>query len=321
MAQTNSNFATAGGVYPLGVSVSMIAAAIILSLVDLTFLNDVIGKLLDLGSVESMAIAFTLGLIGIAFMAHQGIKEAHGTQELHSTITHYVLWIGLGVSFVVIRLFSASIMQLDESLGDASLIDFFGLSIREVDLVLGPIMMILYLATGILAKDGFKNLLMNPEHKNWWNSWSKSRKEKKAKEEQLKADAARKLADQRDEAERKQKERELEIEENRRKQKEASEKSAIASALNGSYGNAMAQYRTKEKEIKEKYQKISANIDDIRAIDKLEDEFETKVKPGLLKIVQDSIHSVQNNTALAIRKKTGEDITRLRAAIEAHNKD
>ena len=45
-------------VYPLSLSLGLITAAVILSFVDLMFLNDVIGKVLDLGLTESMVIAF-----------------------------------------------------------------------------------------------------------------------------------------------------------------------------------------------------------------------------------------------------------------------
>ena len=322
MAQgIKTNMSKQKGVYPLAVSISMIVAAVLLSFVDLAFLNDVIGKLLDLGSAESMAIAFALGLVGISIMAHLGIKEAHGSERLSSALTHYLLWVGLGVLFVLIRLFSAALMQLDESLGDEALMNFFGFNIRQVDLVLGPVMMILYLATGILAKDGFKHLLVNDEFENWRDSWKQSRLAKKTKEDRLREQAEKRIALLRDDAERKQKEREEEIEQDRINKKRANEQSAIANALNGNYSNALAQYRAKEKEIKEKYQKIAANMDEIKNIDKQEKDFETKVKPGLITIVRGSITSVRNNTAWAIRKKTGEDINRLRETIASHIKN
>lgn len=92
----------------------------------------------------------------------------------------------------------------------------------------------------------------------------------------------------------------------------------IQDALNGDYNSALTQLRAKEKEIKEKYVKISANISFIKNIDRQEKEFESKVKPGLMDIVDASIHSAQNSVALAIRKKTGTDIEMLRKTIEIH---
>lgn len=308
MAQNKSVSMFRNSAYPIPVSLAMIVIAIVLSFVDLAFLNDVIGKVLDLGSTESMAIAFALGLVGIAIMMHKGVKEAHGMEGLSSSLSHYLLWIFLGIAFVLIRLFSATIMQLDESSGDQSLMNIMGITIRQVDLVVTPLMLFLYFATGLLAKDGVKNLLLNPDYDKWWTSWREARKNKKTKEEKMRESAEKRMAKLQEEAEQKRRQREKEMEDDR-----------IKNALTGSYSNALVQYRAKEKEIQEKYQIISSNLDYVIGIDKQEQEFEYKVKPSLLSIVEHSIQSVQNNVALAMRKKTGGDITKLRDEIQNYN--
>lgn len=319
MSEAKPNLFSGKRIYPLSVSIPMIAIAIIVSLVDLTFLNDVIGKVLDIGSLESIAIAFALGLVGIVIMAHQGVKAAHGAESRMSAIVHYTLWILLGLAFVLIRLFSATIMELDTASGDQSLITVLGLNIRQIDFVLAPLMLILYFATGLMVKDGVKNLLLNPEFENGLAKWKADRLQKKLENSKREKKAEDRVNKQRDEAEREREKRGKEIEEARRKAKEQEESKRVKDALNGTYSNALAQFRDKEQEIKEIHQKISANNDYVRNIDKQEKEFEVKTKPALLHIVDESIKSTQSNVALKMRNKTGEDMVRLRNAIDSHN--
>jgi hypothetical protein len=307
MAAKNTD-AFVRGTYPLGVSTVMIVAAVILSLVDLTFLNDVIGKVLDFGPTESMLVAFALGLVGVAIMAHQGIKAAHGDEGVASAIGHYSLWIALGAAFVLIRLFSASILQLDGSTNDESLVAILGLNIRQVDLVLSPLMFFLYIATGLMVKDGFKHLLLNPDFDRRLAIWKQNKEARTRAEEERRKEAEDRVSKVQARAEESAVARQEEIEEGR-----------VRNALNGNYSNALVQFRAKEKEIKSKYQQIVANIDYVKSIDKQEKDFEVKVKPGLAHIVSASILSVQNSIALALRKKTGEDLNSLREATEAYN--
>jgi len=300
---------TTNTAYPLTLSVAMIVAAIVLSFVDLAFLNEVIGKILDIGATESMLIAFALGLIGIALMAHQGIRQAHGESKFSAAIAHYLLWIALGFAFVLIRLFSASILGLSVS-GDEKIVNILGVAVREVDLVISPLMLILYFATGILSKDGFKNLFSNPDFGDWLKAIKDKNAAQKSRERQLKEQAEAEIEKARREAE-----------ERLGSQMELTAAGAKKEKLTKEYIRALQLYRTKEAEIKEKYQRISSNISYIKSIDKQELEFETKVKPGLNNIVQESVYSVQNNIALAIRKKTGANITELRSVIDSYNRD
>lgn len=302
------NLALGKTVYPLTASVTMIAAAILLSFVDLTFLNEVIGKVLDAGPTLSMAVAFALGLVGIGLMAHQGVRMAHRDDKLSVTIILYTLWTCFGIALVFIRLFSATILGLDSAVGDQSLISISSLNFRQIDLVLAPVMFFLYLATGFMVMDGVKNLYLNPEFDKWKESRRKSREELKIEAAKLKAEAALRIERLRNDAE---KEKDGRI--------KAIKEQQLKDALEREYTNALREYRMKERELKETHQKISANIDYVKNIDKQENEFESKVKPSLMKIVTTSINSAQNSVALTIRKKTNEDLSALRHVIDTHN--
>lgn len=321
LANNGNYFKSVEKTYPIPISLTLIIAAIILSFVDLMFLNDVIGKILDLSSGESMVIAFALGMVGIFIMAHQGVRISHGAEKKRYALGHYALWIFLGLAFVLIRFFSASILQLDGASGDESLVAIMGLSVREVDVVLAPLMMFLYLATGLMVKDGVKHLLLNPEFEAWRDERKKSKSERRSREEKLRLKAEARVAKAQDEAEKTQEARILELAKIRGEQQQSDKSAAIASALNGDYDSALKQYNAKLNEMKEKYRTISSNIDYVKNIDKQEDQFEHKVKPSLLKIVQGSIDTAQNSVALAIRRKTGEDIAGLCEVIDTHNID
>ena len=294
--------------YPLSLSLGLIATAVILSFVDLMFLNDVIGKVLDLGLTESMVIAFALGMIGIGVMFHQGSKVAHDDSTPISAVGHYSLWIFLGLAFVGVRLFSASILQLDSETGDEALLTIFGMNVREVDVVVAPLMMLLYIATGTMIKDGAKQLYLNPDFEKWIADRKLAKQNRKTKEEA-----------RREKAERAQQEAQEKI---RKAQEEA-----IAAAKEGreaiqrsrTYGEALRKYNAKLEEIKTNYQKISADIDYVKTIDRQEEQFSTSTKPNLMKIVRGSIEGTQHSIALAIRAKTGDDIEKLRHAIDTHN--
>lgn len=309
MAEKQQNMIFSGKrAYPLNASIAMIVGAVILSFVDLAFLSEVIGRVLDLGASAAMGIGFAIGLVGIGIMAHLGVKVAYDDNKKVNIAGHYLLWISLGLALVLIRVFSASIMQLDLSLGDDSLVRILGHNFRESDVIIAPLMFFLYIATGIMVKDGVRNLYLNPEFEQWRISRKKAKETRRDKEDKLRSEAEKRMAKMR-----------TDQEEQMKKQRERIEKDREQNALNGTYSNALAQFRAKEKEIKSKYQQITANIGYIQAIDRQEEEFEKRIKPGLIRITDQSINSAQNSVALALRKKTGENTTTLRAAIKAHN--
>ena len=199
-------------------------------------------------------------------------------------------------------------MQLDSETGDEALLTIFGMNVREVDVVVAPLMMLLYIATGIMIKDGAKQLYLNPDFEKWIADRKLAKQNRKTKEEA-----------RREKAERAQQEAQEKI---RKAQEEA-----IAAAKEGreaiqrsrTYGEALRKYNAKLEEIKTNYQKISADIDYVKTIDRQEEQFSTSTKPNLMKIVRGSIEGTQHSIALAIRAKTGDDIEKLRHAIDTHN--
>ena len=286
----------------------MIIGAVLLSFVDLMFLNDVIGKVLNIESTESMLIAGAVGLIGIVIMASQGFRLAHGEAGRAATIIHYTIWILLGLSLAAMRFFSATIMNLKAESPDIQLIPVLGWDVTQADIVIAPLMLLMYFATGILVKDGAKHLFSNPDLAKWRETLTLSRLNKKNKESErlAKAEEAQRIA--------------LEKAQTARDEAQLSAAERKKKDLAGrTYSQALKNYHEKLAEIKNHYQKISTNIDYVKTIDKQEHQFETSVKPNLMQVVRGSIEGVQNATALAIRAKNGGDMQDLQAQIEAHN--
>lgn len=310
MKSSSQKLPIGGRNYPWPFSLGMIVFAVLLSFVDLMFLNEVIGRVLDLGATESMLVAFGLGLVGIIIMASMGAMKAYGHDVLVAKIGLYALWFTLGLSFVVLRIFSATILQLDPSLGDEALFTLGDVLIRQSDLVLGPIMLILYVATGVLALDGTKHLLMSPDFMKMITDWKKSQAKKGA----LTATRA-------EEAEEQLKKEKTEIEAAR---KIAEEKTLIAIAAGQAdkyYNEILKQYRQLEADLMEQHRLISENIEFIKRKDKAEKAFETKTKPGFINIFNGAIRSSQGEVVLLMNKYNGGGITEYRDVVNRHNSD
>lgn len=135
-------------------SVGMIVAAFALSVVDLAFLNDVVGQVLHLDTGMSMVVSAAIGLVGMTMMMHLGYKAANGGISLGAKLSHYFIWLLLGISLALIRFFSASIIELGANEGVVELMD---IAVREADIIFAPVMLFLYIATGWLAFDGVKD--------------------------------------------------------------------------------------------------------------------------------------------------------------------
>lgn len=310
MKSTSSTLPLGGRNYPWPLSFGMIVFAVLLSFVDLMFLNEVIGKVLDLGATESMLVAFGLGLVGIIIMASVGAMKAHGHDGLVAKIGLYTLWFTLGLSFVVLRIFSATILQLDPSLGDEALFTLGDVLIRQSDLVLGPIMLILFVATGVLALDGTKHLLMSPEFMKMIADWKKRR----AKQDQL--DATK--ADEQKALIQKQKE---EAEAARKKAEEERQIAIAAGQADKYYNDVLKQYRQLEADLMEQHRLISENIEFIRRNDKAEKAFETKTKPGFINVFNNAVRSSQGEVVLLMNKYNGGGIEEYREVVKRHNSD
>lgn len=279
-------------IYPIGLSISMIIGALVLSFVDLAFLNDVIGKVLDLDNTMSLIISFVLGLVGLAVIGHKGIKNSHTIGKSSYFSFHYVLWIFIGLTIVTLRLYSATLLQLDGTFNTDKLIELSSLKIRQVDLILAPFMLLLYIASGLLVKDGIENLIRNPNYKKVFDFkklFNKIKNWVKARNNEIKINKDQQLTF---------------LDES---------KNLKAFEL------AVAKYKNKQQEILQTYQKIESNIEKIKTLDKDEQIFQKEIKPDLLEIINNSLLGTQNAVALSIKNKSGENIHKLREVIKNHN--
>lgn len=294
--------------YPILGSITLIVGAIVLSFVDLMFINDVIGKILDMDSSESPIIAFALAMIGIGIMAHEGMRSAYHTKGVWLSIAHYSLWVLLGLSLVAVRVFSASILQLDPATSSEQLIEISGLIMRQVDLVIAPLMLLMYLATGIMVKDGVKNLISSPDFAAWIQERREGKRSRRAQEQADAEEAKSQRLKQMSEMEQIAKEA-------------AADRAELKSqgALNQEYSAALSDYNKILAEIKRDFQTIASNVGYVKNLDAKEIEFNQQVKPGLMRIVDGSIDNVRNSTALSVHRKYSVDIKGLRNEIELHD--
>lgn len=310
MKSASPKISLGGKNYPWPLSIGMIIFAILLSFVDLMFLNEVIGRVLDLSATESMLVAFGLGLVGIIIMASVGAMKAFGHDSTLAKVGLYSLWFTLGLSFVILRIFSATILQLDPTLGDEALFTLGDILIRQSDLVLGPIMLLLYVATGVLALDGTKHLLMSPD----FMKMLADRKKNRAKENADAATRAQEAETRRKAAEAEAAARAAEAEEQRKAALEAGK-------IDKYYEDVLKQYRDLEAELMRQHKLISQNIEYIKRKDKAEKAFETKTKPGFINIFNDAVRSSQGEVVLLMNKYNGGGITEYREVVNRHNSD
>lgn len=283
--------------HSMPVSIGLIIGALLLSMIDLMFLNDVIGKVLDLDVAMSSLMAIGLGLIGVAIMYHYGMKLAKEKPAKFVTANYFTVWILLGLAFAALRFFAATVMQLTPENSEETLLQIFGLTVNAVDLITAPIMLLLYLATGMLVLDGAKNLHAGPDFKTW-NEERKAKAKKKKEDD----DAAKKAA--REERERIKKEREV---------------AAATALLTRKYDTSLSSYNAKVNQIKAEYKKAAADLDFVKSTDERELQFTNEVKPNLMAIMDASVEGTQNAVALAVRAKTNSDIGLLQDTIDAHN--
>lgn len=165
--------------YGMQLSIWILVLGLFLSVVDLTFLVDVMRKVLDASEENPVpyALSVGIGLIGFSIMAHLGSKYGHHHRvKVAERVAHYLVWILLGVCIALIRLISASVLGLEPESEEVTKI--FGMLVREIDLILAPFMLLMHIAAGWLALDGTKNLVGSEDFQQWLrdrklNKWRK----------------------------------------------------------------------------------------------------------------------------------------------------
>lgn len=150
---------------PYQLQLTMLVGYALLAAVDLSFLYEVVGEVLDVPFTPALIVACGVGLAGLGVMIHLGYREAD--RALHalthtSVWLHIGVWLALGVAVAAARLFRAVILNLQPSDGE-TLIKVVGMNVAQADLVFAPIMFILFLITGIGARDATHKLLLNSD--------------------------------------------------------------------------------------------------------------------------------------------------------------
>ncbi|GEM_PF-5586498 len=148
----------AGGVRQSGgILIAFAVIGIVVSVVDITFLKDVLGRMLGFSGAYATLLSAVIGLAAmVMLMGLQGYKEAHDAKaDWHRPWYQkweVLLWLALGIILLALRIGSGYILDIGE---DDVLLN--GTKIRLIDLAIGPVMFIFYLAAGSFAMYGIRN--------------------------------------------------------------------------------------------------------------------------------------------------------------------
>lgn len=340
---------------PIFIPLAFLIFATVLAMVDTVILADVVGKVLDLESSLSYAIAATLGLVGISFMMHLGFEEAESKAPLSqlSVGLHYGLWIAMGLTVASLRLFSSYILDLSAE-AEAGLVQVLGMELRNEDLVFAPLMLILYLMTGLAAKKSMYSLISNPEFQDWRGALKarKSQREKekedrkklakqrqveleklkreKAEETAMVATKERDLKRQEKEAKRQEKAAEaqarredaeraraIRLEDEEIQRSRMLEKSQLDD-LRAAYHNELTRHGQLAANFKNSYQEIVDILSEVEAIDGAIQATNHKYENTNATILK-SERTAQQHAAFEIQGRTGASAGDLKVIIETHN--
>lgn len=340
---------------PILIPLAFLIFATVLAMVDTVILADVVGKVLDLESSLSYAIAATLGLVGISFMMHLGFEEAESKAPLSqlSVGLHYGLWIAMGLTVASLRLFSSYILDLSAE-AEAGLVQVLGMELRSEDLVFAPLMLILYLMTGLAAKKSMYSLISNPEFQDWRGALKarKSQREKekedrkklakqrqveleklkreKAEETAMVATKERDLKRQEKEAKRQEKAAEaqarredaeraraIRLEDEEKQRSRMLEKSQLDD-LRAAYHNELTRHGQLAANFKNSYQEIVDILSEVEAIDGAIQATNHKYENTNATILK-SERTAQQHAAFEIQGRTGASAGDLKVIIETHN--
>ena len=330
---------SAKGQLPFFFPLAMLAVCVFLAFVDLAFLNDVIGQVLNVDQTMSLIVSSGLGLVGLAFMMDLGYREAESEVSTPNYIVHYGLWILLGLAIAATRLFAASILELSAA-DEVDLVTIFGTDVRQVDILFAPIMLLLYLITGLGAKGALNTLMINRGFKES-RATAKQRKEQRRREAE---EARLKVTEQRNEmrdtaaAQKNQKMKEAEEKRQARlreinEKKEAklkAEKEQFESNkpkaqqekqlkdARRQYFQEVKRYKQLESKFQSRYQRVSNLLAGLEGIDG-DMVALMHARDNILGVVDKSETGAQHEVAYLIHARTQESIADLKAAIAAHN--
>ncbi|TWG91525.1 hypothetical protein L615_000800000350 [Nocardioides sp. J9] len=193
---------------PYGVALAILIGSVAFTCVDLSFLYEVVGEVLDLEFWPATAVSVGVGLVGLTFMIHLGYKQASESSHpvgAFNRVVHYSLWIALGLAIAAARFFRATILDLDSFDGE-TLVEVWGADVAQSDVVFAPIMLIIYLIAGIGAKEATHSVLLNRGFHGAMSERSAARKARQQEKNAAKEQHQARLAETQREMEQKKKE-------------------------------------------------------------------------------------------------------------------
>lgn len=301
--------------YSGGVLVALFVVGLIGSMLDLTFLQDVLGRILNLSSVMALLISLIIGLVAsVALMGLAGYRQGHeagGGSKLHE-MPEFWIWIVVGVILVVVRLMTGTIVEVDSN---EATVKFGFLIIRSSDLVTAPLMFALYLGTGLLVNFCAREFFYTDMYLEWAENHAKKKMDMKQRRQEAIAQADernRKRLEMADAARQEQ----LDKRERMLAERQAADDKR---KMREGYDLAVSEYKKVEQSVHAQHQRISVALTEL---EEARAELErTKVAyRRLLDNVDKSRIGTQNEVALLVHYKTPEiSVETLQGIIDQYN--
>lgn len=332
-ARTASQHSSSTLQAPFIVPMAMLVVCFILAFVDLAFLNDVIGQVLNVEQTMSLIVSAALGLIGLAFMMHLGLQEfEHPNLGPVTKFIDYSIWLLLGVAIAATRFFAALILELDPS-DEVALMNVFGTQVRQVDALFAPLMLLLYIITGLGAKRALHGLLLNRGFAQWRHETKEQKLQREKERDQAKHEIAATKKEQQQAMEAKKKELAAQKDSEQKAKHEAKQqKRAATQPFN--QANAIEDMRLKEarkrhRETENAYNKQDAKFrkstqraaELLAKLEGIEAEASALLqrRNNMLNVITNSEKSLQQHVAMLVHTRTKAPIAELEAVIATHN--
>ena len=301
--------------YSGGVLVALFVAGLIGSMLDLTFLQDVLGRILNLSSVMALLISLTIGLVAsVALMGLAGYRQGHeagGGSKLRK-MPEFWIWIVVGVILVVVRLMTGTIVEVDSN---EATVKLGFLIIRSSDLVTAPLMFALYLGTGLLVNFCAREFFYTDMYLEWAENHAQKKTDMKQRRQEAIAQA--------DELNRKRREMEDAVRKEQldKRERMLAERQAADDKrkMREGYDLAVSEYKKVEQSVHAQHQRISAALTELE--EARAELGRTKVAyRRLLDNVDKSRIGTQNEVALLVHHKTPEiSVETLQGIIDQYN--
>lgn len=300
--------------YSGGVLVILFVIGVAGSMLDVTFLQDVLGRVLNMSTAMAYLIAAVIGLVAsVAVMGLAGYRQGHDDRDKSLLrMPEFWIWLVIGLILAFVRVATASIIEIDSS---ESVMQLGPWTIRTSDFVTAPLMFVLYLGTGLLvnfcAREFFytdmfremqeRNLAKKAERESRKKEALEAMDERRRQQRELAEATRREQLDRREKALAKR-----QAADERRKQREG-------------YDQAVAEYKKIEQSVHARYQRIAEALTELEEA-RAELERTKEAYRRLLDNVDQSCLGTQNEVALLIHSKTPDvSVETLQGIIDQHN--